>query len=336
MKGSAAGPGWLRRLGMYGGAALAFVFVALALPDQSSEADYPDPEREVRHIMPWRAGGGTDAAMRAFMRYFEEHLGVPVITENISGGVSAIGLHTVKNAAPDGYTVGTMTYDALTVGVLGLAPVAWTDFAPICTVTEHPSALIGRSDRWQALASFRAEAAADPGRVRVGNAGARGVWHQHAMALQRAMGIRLHHIPYEASGALLSAILGGEVDAVVSSLPAFLPYVREGTLTVLGVMATERDALIPDAPTFVEQGYDVTYGSFRSVIAPLQTPDSILAHLEAVCRAAWIDPEFQDWARDAAAGPVWRNREETKAYLTALEPEVRQLMEQLGMRDPGQ
>ncbi len=322
----------LKRPALYVAAALV-VFVIVAMPPRgTSTADFPDPRREVRHVIPWRAGGGTDAAMRGFAQYFEEHLGVPVITENISGGLSSVGLLTVKRAAPDGYTVGTMTYDVLTVGFLDLAPIEWSEFEPVCTVTDHPTAIIARADEYADLEAFGAEALARPGGIRTGNAGAQGVWHQHAVALENEMGVRLRHVPYEASSGLLSAILGGEVEIVVASLPAFRSYLEDGTLRALAVMAKERDPLVPDVPTFREHGFDLEYGSFRVLVAPPETPETVLSDLERACRAAWEDPGFQEWAVTAAIGAVWRDREQTTAYLAALAPRVGQLMVDLGMR----
>lgn len=312
--------------------ALVVVVILAVVPKGTATMDYPDPRREIRHIVPWRAGGGTDAAMRGFVQFFEEQLGVPVITENISGGLSSVGLLTVMRARPDGYTVGTMTYDILSVGFLDLAPIDWPDLEPICTVTDHPTAIIARAEDYEDLEAFGADALARPGMIRAGNAGIQGVWHQHAVALENAMDVRLNHVPYEASSGLLSAILGGEVEVVVSSLPAFIPYFREGTLLPLAVMADERDPLVPDTPTFRELGYDLEFGSFRILVAPGGTSEAILSQLENACRAAWEDPDFQAWAQTAAIGPVWRDREQTKLYLAALAPKVGQLMEDLGMR----
>lgn len=306
---------------------------ALSVACAQEATSYPDPRREVRHVIPWRAGGGTDSAMRGFAGYFEKALGVPVVTENVPGGLSSVGLTMVRNARPDGYTLGTMTYDVLTVEHLGLAQVAWTSFEPICRVTDHPSALMAPAGSWADVEALRRDASARPGEIRVGNVGTRGVWHQHAFAMERALGIELRHIPYEGgSGPQLAAILGGEVDAIVSSLPAALPYVREGTLKVLAVMASARSELVPDAPTFRELGYELEYGSFRILVAPGGTPEPILARLEAACRSATEDPGYVEWARSAAIGASWRDRDGTKAYLEALAPRVRSLMTELERR----
>jgi tripartite-type tricarboxylate transporter receptor subunit TctC len=303
---------------------LAASLIAHSAPGQ----DYPEPGRRVRHIIPWGAGGATDTAMRGFMQYFEKHLGVPIITENIPGGLSAVGLIRLKTARPDGYTIGTLTYDVLTLAVQGLAPVSWKDFDLVGTVTEHPSALIVSADAFETLEAFRT--AARSRRIKVGNVGTGGIWHQHATAMENALDIQLAHIPYEAgSGAQLTALLGGEVDANVASLPASLPYVRDGTLRVLAVMATERDPLVPDVPTFREKGYDIAYGGFRVLAVPATTPEAVRSELERALRAACEDDAFRAWADRAVIGAHFRDGAETKTYLAETAAKVEALMKEL-------
>ena len=308
-------------------ALVALAALAVRVPSSGRPAAYPDPGREIRHVIPWRAGGGTDTAMRGFMRWFEEEVGIQVVTENVPGGLSSVGLTMVQNAPPDGYTIGTMTYDALSVRVLGLAPVDWRALEPVCMVTEHPSALIGPAERWADLAGFEADARANPATIAVGNVGQRGVWHQHAAAMEQAMGVSLRHIPYEGgSGPQIGAILGDEVDAIVSSLPGAMSYVRGGELRVLALMAPARSPLVPGVPTFAELGYELEYGSFRVLVAPSGTPDERLAALESACRAAAGSPEFQEWARAGAVGATWRDRDEVRGYLDDLAPRVEGLL----------
>jgi tripartite-type tricarboxylate transporter receptor subunit TctC len=289
------------------------------------------PERRIRHIVPWGAGGATDAAMRGYMRYMEEALGVPVVTENVPGGLSAVGLLRLKTARPDGYTIGTLTYDVLTLELQGLAPIAWRDFDLVGMVTEHPSALIVQSARFGSLAAFHERASRGPN-LKVGNVGIGGIWHQHAAAMERTLDVELTHVPYEAgSGAQLAALLGGEVDANVASLPASLPYVRDGTLRVLAVMADERDVFVPDVPTFRELGFDVQFSGFRVVAVPKGTPQAVRDTLERAMQTAFDNAEFQSWADKTALGAKWLGSKETEAYLAEMADRVGSLMRALGM-----
>ena len=167
------------RTGLWAAALILLASALWAVPRSRMTTEYPDASREVRHVIPRRAGGGTDAAMRGFMGYFERHLGMRVVTENVPGGLGSVGLTVVQSAPADGYTLGTMTYDALTVEVLGLAPVSWRSFEPVCMVADHPSALIVPGDRWPDLGAFRAAAVAEPRALTAGNVGLQGIWHQH-------------------------------------------------------------------------------------------------------------------------------------------------------------
>lgn len=300
--------------------------VGVTTVDVADAQNYPDTSREIRHIVPWNAGSATDIAMRGFMRYLSQELGVTIFTDNIAGGISAIGLLHITRARPDGYTIGTMTYDVLTVEHFRLVPVSWTDFRILGLITSHPTAIVAPSARWVDFEAFRAEAASRPGRIKLGNAGTGGVWHQHALGMESELDLRFVHVPYSSSSAQLSAVLGGEVDAIAGSLPAVLPYVREGTLRVLAVMAPERDELLLDAPTFRELGYDVNYVSFRAVVAPKDIPDSVAVRLERAVHRAWLNPAFQEWATRAAIGAAWNDPEGTRNLLRTLAPRVQTLM----------
>lgn len=313
---------------------LLVLLVALAAVglDASAQAY---PTREIQHIIPWGAGGGTDAAMRGFMRFMEKHIGTTIVTQNIPGANSALGMIQLKQSRPDGYTIGTMTYDILTVEFQGLAPVSWRDFEILGMVTNQISTLQVLSARYNSLEEFIADAKARPGQVRIGNVGTGTGWHQHAAAMAEALGIEVRHIPYEGgAGPQLAALLGGEVDAIVATLTASLGHIADGTIKVLGVMDDERDPAMPDVPTFAEQGYpELLYGNFRLVVAPKGVPADRLAKLREAVDATWHDPEFQAWAKEAAIGASWRNHEDAAAYMESMAPRVQNLMRQLGLAD---
>ena len=303
----------------------------LSVPVSAVGEEYPDPDREIRHIMPWGAGGGTDSAMRGFVEHMQTHLGTAIYTDNVTGGVGSVGWMTLKDAEPDGYTIGTLTYDILTVEFQGMAPVSWQDFELIGTVTEHATALVVRADDFEELDEFIAVAEEEPGSLPTSNASTGGVWHQHAVAMERELGIELNHVPYESAAPQVTSLLGGETDAAVISLPPVMEYVRSGEMRVLAVMADERVDLVPDVPTFTELGHDVVYGSFRSLAAPGGTPEEIIEVLEHAAAETFEDPEFQEWAEEAAIGARWLNREDTRAYLENLAPDIEALMSELDL-----
>jgi len=312
------------------GAGLMAGALAFAAPAQ---AEYPDPNREVRHIMPWGAGGGTDVVMRGFVEHLQRHLGTTIYTDNVTGGVGSVGWMTLKGAPPDGYTIGTVTYDILTVEHQNMAPVSWEDFEIIGMVTEHATALVVRSEDFETLDDFIAAAQDNPGGLTVSNASTGGVWHQHAVAMEQEIGLDLNHVPYESAAPQVTSLLGGETMAAVISLPPVMEYVRSGEMRVLAVMSDERVDLVPDVPTFVELGHDVVYGSFRFIAAPPETPIEIVEVLEQAMYDTFQDPEFLAWAEQGGIGERWLDREASIAYMETIGPVIGQLMVDLGLAD---
>lgn len=314
-------------LSVLGAVLMAGAFMAAA----PAAAQFPEPGREIRHVMPWGAGGGTDVVMRGFVERMQKHLGATIYTDNVTGGVGSVGWMTLKGAPADGYTIGTLTYDILTVEHQRMAPVSWQDFELIGMATEHATALVVRAADFETLDDFIAAAKADPGRVTVSNGSAGGVWHQHAVAMERELGIELNHVPYESAAPQVTSLLGGETMAAVISLPPVMQYVRSGEMRVLAVMATERADLVPDVPTFMELGHDVAYGSFRFLAAPGGTPIEIVRVLEKAMADTFQDPEFIAWAQQGGVGERWLNREDSIAYMEAVGPVIGQLMVDLGL-----
>ena len=319
----------LSRATIMGGSLLAATLLATA----PALADYPETGREIRHVMPWGAGGGTDVVMRGFIEHMQRHLGATIYTDTVTGGVGSVGWMTLLGAPADGYTIGTVTYDILTVEHQGMAPVSWRDFELIGMATEHATALVVRAEDFETLDEFIAAASETPGRLTVSNASTGGVWHQHAVAMERELGLELNHIPYDSAAPQVTALLGGETMAAVISLPPVMEYVRSGDMRVLAVMATERVDLVPDVPTFMELGHDVAYGSFRFLAAPPGTPEDIVARLEQAMHDTFQDPEFQAWATQGGVGERWLNRADSIAYMEAVDPVIAQLMVDLGLAD---
>ena len=256
---------------------------AFALSAGASAQEYPS--KDIMHIMPWGAGGGTDTVMRTFMNFAEGPLGVGVNTQNVTGAQSGVGTLRLMNSRPDGYTIGSLTWDSvITVPYYGLVPGYDTDgLAYIGSVTVHPTALIvGADTPYQTLEEFVAAAKAAPGEIAISNVGTGGVWHLPALDFARAAGIEVNHVPYpDGSGSQREALLSGETQAASMSVSAAFPALESGQARLLAVMGDERDENFPDVPTMKELGYDVVWGSFRLIAAPAGVDPAQIATLEA-------------------------------------------------------
>ncbi|KRS10829.1 hypothetical protein XM53_18990 [Roseovarius atlanticus] len=311
-------------------AALAALAIAMPLGGAMAQ-DYPS--KDITHIMPWSAGGGTDTVMRTFMNFAEETLGVGINTQNITGAQSGIGTLRLMKARPDGYTIGSLTWDSvITVPFYDLVPGYNTDeLEYLASVTVHPTVLAVSADSpYETLEDFIAAAKEAPGTLSISNVGSGGVWHLPALDLADATGIEVNHVPYpDGSGPQREALLSGETDAASLSASAVYSAVESGQARVLGVMGTERSEFLPDVPTMTELGYDVVWGSFRLIAAPKGIDAAQKDVLEKGFAAVFEMPEFQAKAEETAMGAVYMNAEETTAYVEASQQKAFALIDNL-------
>lgn len=305
--------------------------LALSLAAPAGAADFP--AKDLMHVMPWSAGGGTDTVMRTFMSYAEAPLGVGVNTQNVTGAQSGIGTLRLMKARPDGYTIGTLTWDSLiTVPYYNLVPGYDTkQLAYLAAVTVHPTAIVVRADApWATLEEFVAAAKAAPGTLKISNVGAGGVWHLPALDFAKQAGIEVQHVPYpKGSGPQREALLSGETDAASTSISAAYSAIQAGQARVLAVMAEARDEKFPDTPTFRELGYDVVWGGFRLIGTQAAVEPEKRAALEAAFGKVFENPEFLAKAEETGMGAVWMNGAAAAAYIEATQAKAFALMDEL-------
>lgn len=309
-------------------AALA-IATAVALP--ASAQDFP--KRDVIHIMPWSAGGGTDTAIRTFLEFVEEPLGVGINTQNVTGAQSGVGTFRLMNSRPDGHTIGTLTWDSMiTVPYFDLVPGYDTSkLSYLANITLYPTVLAVNADTgWETLDDFIAAAKADPGSVTVSNSGNGGIWHLHALDMVDKLGIEVNHVPFPSgSSPQREALLSGENDAAAVSYATVAPAVASGDVKILAVMGNERDEKLPDVPTFKELGYDVAWGGMRVIAVPADTPDENKEILIDAMKTAFDDPEFQAKAETLGITPHWLSGEDAQAFVEATQSRATELLKEL-------
>jgi tripartite-type tricarboxylate transporter receptor subunit TctC len=244
------------------------------------------PARTVRVVVAFAPGGGTDVIARFFSQKLSESLGQSFIVDNRPGAGSNIGADHVAKAAPDGYTllmaIASLTINVSLYGKLPYDPVR--DFTAIGTVAITPNGFaVHPSMPVKSMRELIALARARPGEITYASPGSGTPVHL-SMELFRSMaGIKLLHIPYNGSGPATTAVLGGQVPLLATTLPIALPHARAGKLRMLGVTSAERTPLAPEFPTVAESaglpGYEasVWYG----LLAPAGTPAAIVNKLNA-------------------------------------------------------
>ena len=294
------------------------VFVAnLLLPHEADAQQWP--QRPVRIIVGFAAGGNTDSIARLSAEWLRPRLDQNVLVENRPGANGAIGAEAVMRAAPDGYT--------LLMGALpqlGILPAMTktpydpvTDFTPITVVGANDFAL-AVNDRLpvRALPELVAHVKARPGEIAYASGGSGTVAHlTTALFLQRA-GLTMVHIPYRGGALALADLLSGQVPLYFGNLAEVLPHAA--TLKILAVSGTRRAAALPAVPTIAEQGYPGFHtATWNGLVAPAATPRDIVERLAAAMRPAAQDAAFVAKLARIGVDPVGNTPEEFAALLKA-------------------
>lgn len=317
--------GRMFRAGIAGLAMLAFGAAGVAAQNY--------PTKDVTHIMPWSAGGGTDSVVRTFLHYAEEPLGVAIRTQNVTGAQSGVGTLRLMKSRPDGYTIGTLTWDSMiTVPYFNLVPGYDIEkLSYLANITLYPTVLaVNASMPWKTLEDFVADAKKNPGKYKISNSGTSGIWHLHALDMADKLGIELTHVPFpNGSAPQREALISGENEAAAVSYATVASAAEAGQVRVLAVMGEERDPDIPDVPTFKELGHDVVWGGMRVLAVPADTPQDIQAKLTAAFKAAFDNPEFQKKAKDVGMGAYWMDGEKSKAFVQSTRERANALLDKL-------
>jgi tripartite-type tricarboxylate transporter receptor subunit TctC len=291
-----------RREAIAGGCGLVLL---TGLPAQA-QAAYPN--RTIKMIVPYPAGGTTDLLGRLVADQLKSGLGATVIVENKPGAATTLGAEQVARAEPDGYTLLMATSTTLAINKtlykkLPYDPVR--DFAPIALVAAVPFALIiNPSIPATTLAEFIAYAKSTPG-LTYGSAGNGSPQHLGAEMLKAAAGLDIRHVPYRGSVAAMVDVIAGHISFMVVDLQPALPQIREGKVRVLGVTTPQRVAAAPDIPTLAEgglAGFELV--AWQGVVAPAGTPRAIVDQLAAQIGKLAADPATRDKLTTLALQPL--------------------------------
>lgn len=293
--------GFLRRL-------LVVAVVLMAIAGSAGLASAQKfPSGPITLIVPWPAGGGSDIAMRMVAEAATKTLGVPVVVVNKPGAGGALGTRDIATSAPDGYTIGMEGMGILARQYSVPNATLIKDVQPIVFFGSDPGALTVRADTgWKTVEDFVKAAKAEPGKIKNGNDDPGGSSYITIAVFEKALGIKVNRVPYKGYAPTVAALLAGEIQAATVPVPDALEHHKAGKVRIIGVSDTKRHFAVPDVPTFKEQGFDVIYGSWRTILGPKGIPEDRLKILEAKLLEAMNDRTFQDRARNAgfAVGPM--------------------------------
>jgi tripartite-type tricarboxylate transporter receptor subunit TctC len=277
----------------------------------SAEKVYPD--RPINMIVPYAPGGGTDLGSKVIAGRISEFLGQPLISVYKPGAGGSLAASFVANAKPDGYTVLVGSTSTMIIApIVKKLDYKFGDLIPAGTFATIPQWFIVKSDaRWKTLKEFIDEEKKSPGKLKIGSYGKLTVADFLIELLNRQAGIKLTHIPYKSAGEVVTAVLGGHVDAGMNSGAGGL--LESGQLRILAVAEEKRLDLVPDVPTFKECGYPMAAIGGFSLCFPRGTPQEIVdkfadAQEKAIKR---YSKEITEGLRSVEMGALFLNHKDS-------------------------
>lgn len=312
-----------------------FVFsvlaLACALPALAQDAY---PSKTVRIIVPWTAGGGTDALARLVAQALTEKWGKPVVVENRPGGEGVIGSQAVAQAAPDGHTLlwaihshvitpamrTSMPFDTLRA-FSAITLVANTPFV----VAVPPSLGVGSMGALVALAKSR------PGKLSFGSSDSSA--RIMGEMIRSSAGIDIVHVPYKGSAQIMTDLIGGHIQIGFVSLPSAMQHHKAGSLKVLGVSTLSRSPFESDLPTLSESGLkDFDFPIWYGLLAPAGTPPDIIQKIYTDLQQASQQPDFRATLAKAGANLVLNTPQVFDAFLKAEAAKAERTVKAAGMK----
>lgn len=275
--------------------------LAAPLPLAARAAAYPD--KPVTFVVPFPAGGSTDALMRAIQPRLAEKLGQPVVIENQAGVGGALGAAKVANAAADGYTVLAGSTNEMVYAPTLNPNVRYKpqDFAPVGLMIGTPVLLVARADLPASSADeLVGLLRARPEGLSFGSPGVGTLQHMLMEDLQARAKVRMVHVPYKGAGPLLNDVLGGQLDLAVMVPSSALPHLKSGRLKLIGVASLQRDPLLPSFPTLNEGKLvsGLESNGWIGLFVPKKAPAAAVARLHDAMAATLADPAVQKRVAD--------------------------------------
>jgi len=320
---------WMKLLRL----ALASVFV-MSVATAAARAE-TFPSKPFKFIVPFPAGGATDAAARAMQPQLEKLLGQTVVVENRAGAGAVIGLDAIAKSAPDGYTFGIGPAGAMSVNPAMQVKMPFDvrkDLTPISGLCETPFILAAAGNfPAKNLQELIAQAKASPGSLSIGHGGNGTSMFYAALLFTTMANVKIGLVPYRGTAPVATDLIGGHIGLGIVDPPPSQAALRDGTIKGLAISSKQRSAFFPDIPTFDEQGlkgYQV--GGWFGLVGPAGIPPDVLAKLNAAMVTALKDPEVVKRIQDIGMEPVPMAPAEFSAFVDKEIDKITKVLAQAG------
>jgi tripartite-type tricarboxylate transporter receptor subunit TctC len=314
------------------------LLAATALLVTTAAAEAAWPERPINMIVPWAAGGGTDAVARMVAAGLEKELGKPVNVINRTGGAGVVGHTEIVKARPDGYTIGLATAELVSYWWAGVAPFTYEQLTPIGLINFDASGFhVSGASEWKTLGEAIEGIRSKPaGTYKLSGIGSGAAYHLAFAGLLHSVGIdpkAVTLVPSQGAAPGFQELASGGVQFVPNALPEGKAMVESGRARALAVLSTERNPAFPDVPTVKEAlGKEFVGGTWRGIVAPKGLPDEVTTTLEAALQKVANSDEFKNGMSSRGFGAAWMDKASFGTFLAEQHKSTGDTMGTLGLR----
>ena len=311
--------------------------IATGLLSLSAQAQEPWPAaRPISMVVAFPPGGVADLTARPLAVALEKILRQKVLVENKPGAGGAVGNALVAKARPDGYTM-LMALSSVTIlpeadRVNGRVPAYTLDqLVPVALVSADPTVLVVRSESpYKSVKDLLDAAKVNPGKINYASSGYYSALHTPMEMFSIATGAKLFHIPYQGGGPAVTAILGGQVDALASGPGPVLQHIKAGKLRALASWGEKRHSALPEVPTLKELGIDNEFYIWAGLLVPAGTPETLVRQLRDAVRQAVVDPQFQKVMEGAGQPIQYLDQAEFRVFFDKDAKKMADVVRQIG------
>jgi tripartite-type tricarboxylate transporter receptor subunit TctC len=314
-----------------------FRFIAAALMACAFGAAHAAwPDRPITLIVPWGAGGGTDATARIIGSLLEKEIGQPVNVVNRTGGSGVVGHQAIASSAADGYTIGLITVEIAMMHWQGLTELSGASYTPIGLVNADPAGLQVRADApYKSVNDLVAAIKANPGKFKASGTGQGGIWHLAIAGMLKDLKVDPVAVPWVPSNGAapgLQDLVAGGVEIVPCSLPEARSLIDAGKVKSLAVMNDKPASLYPDVPTLkAATGSSWTIGAWRGIAAPKGIPAEARDKLVAVIQKIATSKEYAEFMSGRGFGVVYKGPDDFAKFMAKADADLGATMKAVGI-----
>ena len=308
--------------------------VLAALFMGAAQAQYP--QRPIQLIVPWGAGGGTDATARIIAALMEKELKQPINVVNRTGGSGVVGHDAIAKSPADGYTIGLITVEIAMMHHVGLTALTPSDYTPIGLVNADPAGIHVRIDSpYKNTKELLAAIKANPGKMKASGTGQGGIWHLAIAGLLKEQGIDPSALPWVPSNGAapgLQDMVAGGVEVVPCSIPEARSMIDAGKVKALAIMDANPPALYPNVPTLQKElGTHWSMAAWRVIAAPKGIPADVQKTLGATLKKVYDSKEYKDFMASRGFGVVWADAADAAKFMAKADNDLGATLKAVGL-----